>query len=516
MDIHEFPANAAAIEHLTGPSRGAVSWLVAGSVDVRLLPDRRLSFVETASEGFASDAIARFRRVGSTFDVEATGIVQLWVNGRETRHATLEYGDVIEFGETGPLSRFRIYDDRHKPRSTIGDMIGDALCYLRTSRRSLSARLGIASATLVRRLVRETTLLFRGTVLISLALLAVALFLQNRTDRDLRLQIESRDMQIDAMANALSEARREAIRPGDLAALQAELQQRLSTNAERLKYLEARSGASRRIVAGATESIAFLQGGYSLRHRDSGRMLRHVMTNDGVPVHLPNGQPYLSLDGDGPVAEVQFNGTGFVLGANGLMVTNRHVAQPWGKGSARNADGSEMEPVLNRFIAYFPGRPDPLALSVIGVSETADLAILSTDTEVGVPGLPLANSEPSPGEEVIVMGYPTGLMSMLAQSGAGFVEALRADGITGFWEVAERLGAAGMIAPLASRGIIGQATGSTVVYDAETTHGGSGGPVLNEAGAVVAVNTAIIPEFGGSNLGVPARHIGLLLEQLAE
>ena len=37
-----------------------------------------------------------------------------------------------------------------------------------------------------------------------------------------------------------------------------------------------------------------------------------------------------------------------------------------------------------------------------------------------------------------------------------------------------------------------------------TTHGGSGGPVIGLDGRVVAVNSAIIPEFTGSNLGVPA------------
>ena len=52
---------------------------------------------------------------------------------------------------------------------------------------------------------------------------------------------------------------------------------------------------------------------------------------------------------------------------------------------------------------------------------------------------------------------------------------------------------------------MGQVTSASIVYDAETTSGGSGGPVLNLSGSVVAVNTAILPEFGGSNLGVPAR-----------
>ncbi len=46
---------------------------------------------------------------------------------------------------------------------------------------------------------------------------------------------------------------------------------------------------------------------------------------------------------------------------------------------------------------------------------------------------------------------------------------------------------------------------------AETTHGGSGGPMLNVDGRVVAVNTAILPEYGGFNLGVPAANIRALL-----
>ena len=78
--------------------------------------------------------------------------------------------------------------------------------------------------------------------------------------------------------------------------------------------------------------------------------------------------------------------------------------------------------------------------------------------------------------------------------------------------VAARLSEEQFIQPLASRGIIGQVTRATVVYDAETTHGGSGGPVLDINGNVIAVNAAIIPEYGGSNLGVPAEYARRLLE----
>ncbi len=99
------------------------------------------------------------------------------------------------------------------------------------------------------------------------------------------------------------------------------------------------------------------------------------------------------------------------------------------------------------------------------------------------------------------------------QSGEDFITELQETDDTGFFSVAARLAARGYIAPLASRGIVGQATLATIVYDAETTHGGSGGPVLGVDGKVVAVNAAILPEFGGSNFGVPVERVKELLAE---
>ena len=87
------------------------------------------------------------------------------------------------------------------------------------------------------------------------------------------------------------------------------------------------------------------------------------------------------------------------------------------------------------------------------------------------------------------------------------------DGDLDFWSVTRQLSEAGHIKPLATRGIVGQVTSARVVYDAETTSGGSGGPVLGLNGEVNAVNSAILREFGGSNLGVPASEVHRLLEQ---
>ena len=109
------------------------------------------------------------------------------------------------------------------------------------------------------------------------------------------------------------------------------------------------------------------------------------------------------------------------------------------------------------------------------------------------------------------MGYPTGMRSMLAQTGDSFLAEMQQDESLDFWKVAERLSQAQFIRPLASRGIVGQRSAATVVYDADTTHGGSGGPVLDINGQVIAINTAIVREYGGSNFGVPVEYARQLL-----
>jgi len=503
----------AALEHLTGRCRGEVTWITGARIGLWLTGGGAI--VQTGEEApppAGALLVARLARSGAVFDIEAPPESALWVNGRAEKQARLRGGDVIEFGEAGPISRFRIYDSRHRPQPSLGEIVGDTLSYMRASRRPLPARAARASGELTRRLLRDTTVLFRLAVLAMLALLTVAVVLQYRTDQHLRAQIESGGLQVDAIAAELAQARRDAIRQGDLNALQEDLRTRLSITTERLETLEARSEAARRVIASARPAVAFLQGGYGLRDKASGRMLRHVVGPEGVPLLQPNGQPFLSLMGEGPVAEVQFNGTGFVLRDAPFLVTNRHVARPWDANPSLRLGTSVLEPVMIRFIAYFPGRADPIAVRTHRVSDTLDLALLEAEAEAVLPpGLPLAPDPLHPGDGVIVMGYPTGLMSLLAQSGSQFIEELKASGETDFWTVAAKLAEAGLISPLASRGIVGQATEATLVYDAETTHGGSGGPVLTLAGQVIAVNTAIMPEFGGSNLGVPARHIRELL-----
>jgi S1-C subfamily serine protease len=98
------------------------------------------------------------------------------------------------------------------------------------------------------------------------------------------------------------------------------------------------------------------------------------------------------------------------------------------------------------------------------------------------------------------------MRALLARTDPAFVASLSQDPEVDFWALARKLAEGGHIGPLASRGIVGQVTPAAIVYDAETSQGGSGGPVMVLDGSVIAVNSAILPEFGGSNMGVPAAH----------
>jgi serine protease Do len=506
---------AATLEHLTGRSRGQVSWITTDTAWAWLNSDGRLRITATDMAPSGSVPIARFSRTSKSFEIETADGSELWVNHKAVTITQLDHCDMIEFEETGPLSRFRIYDEVRHPNMTLSEILGDMLSYMKSSRRPFHRRISFAISEFGRRLLRETTMLFRFGVLIALVLLAVAVFLQYRSDQRLRAEIESSSIQVESIASALAETRQEAIRPSDLTALRDDLGAGLSDTTERIEALEVQSESSTRVISAAASSVAFLQGGYGLRHRETGRMLRQVVGDEGLPIITRSGQPLLSLDGTGPVAEVQFNGTGFILADTGILVTNRHVALPWERNPGIALESEELEPVMTRFVAYLPGRPKAVELVTLGVSDDADVAFLRTDpTLTAMRGLVVATNVPRSGEEIIVMGYPTGLLSLLAQSGQAFVDELQKSGETGFWAVAERLAAANLIAPLSSRGIVGQTTPAVIVYDAETTRGGSGGPVLNAAGEVVAINAAIMPEFGGSNFGVPASHILALLADI--
>src|SRR6202045_900493 len=64
-----------------------------------------------------------------------------------------------------------------------------------------------------------------------------------------------------------------------------------------------------------------------------------------------------------PEVRARVSGTGFLVG-NGLIATNRHVAEPWfGDSEAQKLIDQGATAMLENLVVFFPGSPTPVALS---------------------------------------------------------------------------------------------------------------------------------------------------------
>lgn len=215
-----------------------------------------------------------------------------------------------------------------------------------------------------------------------------------------------------------------------------------------------------------------------------------------------------------PAIRARASGTAFLVG-NGLLATNRHIAEPW-YGDTESESMIERGAAGSRetLVVFFPGSPTPVNLSVAAVSKNSDLAILRVQDLEAVRGLtilPLAKSSSTPGERVTVVGYPMGIAGMVAKSPSGIYDRLayRHNDIS----AASELAALSLIRPSATWGHLGDVVGDKLIYDATTAHGGSGGPVFNSAGEVIGVNSAFMDGFSGGTIGISIEALRPLVEQ---
>jgi S1-C subfamily serine protease len=215
-----------------------------------------------------------------------------------------------------------------------------------------------------------------------------------------------------------------------------------------------------------------------------------------------------------PAVRARVSGTGFLVG-DGLLATNRHVAEPWyGDSESEALMKRGASAFLETLVIFFPGAPTPVNLVPVAVSKTSDLAIVRAvggDAVRGLPVLPLAASPGSPGDRVTVVGYPMGIAGMVAKSPSNIYErlAFRHNDIS----AASELAALSLIRPSATWGHLGDVVGDKLIYDAPTAHGGSGGPVFNAKGEVIGVNSAYMDGFSGGTLGVSVESLRPLIEE---
>jgi len=162
-------------------------------------------------------------------------------------------------------------------------------------------------------------------------------------------------------------------------------------------------------------------------------------------------------------------GTGFVISTDGYIVTNNHVIENVEKITVKFNDRRE------------------LAATVIGRDPKTDIGLIKVESSEPLFALPLGDSESvRPGEWVVAIGNPFGLEHTVT---AGIVSAKH-------------------------RNIEHGAYDDYIQTDAAINPGNSGGPLLNLAGEVIGINTAINPNANTIGFAVPIDMAKAVLPQL--
>jgi S1-C subfamily serine protease len=295
------------------------------------------------------------------------------------------------------------------------------------------------------------------------------------------------------------------------------LQNQLTVVEARLQKLETEGEAAQTIIQSYEPSVCLIHIVLAFRDHTTGLRLHYAeLTSSGVPKTDEHDNTLLSLTGSGPEVHLEAFGTGFLASATGQILTNHHVAEPWWQ----NDDLKEMldqglEPVTAEMTAYFPGVPHGIAISTEKISSAADVAVLKADiSQFGIKQIALADGGRSAvsGGPVVLLGYPTALDAILARAGAETLQSIATASQGDSKRVMEELARRHLIRPITTQGHIGDVLPDKIVYDAQTTSGGSGGPLFNDEGKVIGINFAMVREFGGSNFAIPVGYGKSLLK----
>jgi DNA-binding response OmpR family regulator len=296
----------------------------------------------------------------------------------------------------------------------------------------------------------------------------------------------------------------------------AELQKQLQETTNKLARVQSDSEAAEGVIRTYAPSVCLLHVSVAFRDKNSGRLLRYGgITPAGEPLKDSDGNVIYSLEGRAPEVRQDYFGTGFIVG-DGKILTNHHVAQPWWKNDEMDAALKQgLEPVVAEMAGYFPEATSGIPVQILQISDEADLALLHGDlSSLKRPTLRLDARKDAAisGQSLISLGYATGISAILARAGDETVDQILkvsgGDPKLVMSELAKRR----LIRPLVTQGHIGDVLADKIVYDAQTTSGGSGGPLMNKDGRVIGVTFAVVRGFGGSNFGVPIRFAEPLLK----
>jgi DNA-binding response OmpR family regulator/S1-C subfamily serine protease len=289
------------------------------------------------------------------------------------------------------------------------------------------------------------------------------------------------------------------------------LQNQLAAVESRLQKLETEGKVAQTIIQSYEPSVCLIHVVLAFREHTTGLRLHYAgMTNSGEPTTDEHNNPLLSLTGSGPEVHLDVFGTGFLVSASGQILTNHHVAEPWWQNDdLKETLDQGLEPVIAEMTAYFPGVPQGIAINTEKISSAADVALVKGNVSaLRIKQIALADGRRAAvsGSPVVLLGYPTALDAILARAGAETLRSIATASKGDPKQVMEELARRNLIRPVTTQGHIGDVLPDKLVYDAQTTSGGSGGPLFNNEGKVIGINFAMVREFGGSNFAIPVSY----------
>ncbi len=186
----------------------------------------------------------------------------------------------------------------------------------------------------------------------------------------------------------------------------------------------------------------------------------------------PSGSPPAGEGGFGfrrPETPRRGTGTGFIVDPAGVILTNQHVVDGAERVMVKLADGRSFK------------------AAIIGTDADLDVAVLKVDAGTPLPQVPLGDSDTvRVGEWVCAIGNPFAYEHTVTVGVVSFV----------------------------GRKLFDQSLDHYIQTDAAISFGNSGGPLLNTAGEVVGINTAVSRQASNIGFAVPVNQVREVLPQL--
>ena len=202
-----------------------------------------------------------------------------------------------------------------------------------------------------------------------------------------------------------------------------------------------------------------------------GSMLRSPFSLSGIDQDRSKDTRYESKKVGG--------GTGFIVTADGIIVTNEHVVTD---------KSANYIVILNNGVEY--------NANIIKTDKDSDIAMLQLESDKTIDGLPVVKFGDSNkiqiGQQVIAIGNAVSEYANTVSTG---VVSAKGRSIT-----------AGSI-------IISKNLNNLIQTDASINSGNSGGPLINLDGQVIGINTAFLASDNGISFAIPINEVKTILKK---